>query len=543
MNLNFIGDWMKNGKKPLFLTAAAVSLVTFIVYIGSLSGDFINYDDKAYLFENPVIRQLDLPSIISMFTSSHAGWWMPLTWLSFAIDYQLWGLNPVGFHFTNILIHTVNSALVVIIAARVIRLGAESDTDYASQLIFAAIAGLIWSLHPLRVESVAWIAERKDVLNGLFALLSIFFYLRGRNRQAEGASSGRDSFYSILFYYLSLGAKSVTVVLPVMLLALDLYPLRRLTLATFWQRVTEKILYLAGSAFVVLMTFVTAAKGNYLVSYEQFPFSQRLAVSGNALIEYLRLFLVPIDLSPLNVIPDPIPFSYTLKAVVALLLIIAVVCSRRGWLQSCCLCFLLPLLPVLAFFQNGDQAFADHFTYLPAVAPSIAVAVILLNLLQRFGKSNRVVLIAASFAIIALYSLLSVRMFPVWQSTETFWSRVIAVQPIAINFKERGRNYHLDGRYSKAVADFSAAIALIPETLRPYSYNFYAFRAESLRCAGLYAEAVWDFDAAIAMLPHPVYYHHRGLALQALGRLVEAEQDFRFGGTVTYPVVWFDREL
>lgn len=525
------------------MTAAAVSLLTFIVYIGSLSGDFINYDDKAYLFENPVIRQLDLPSIISMFTSSHAGWWMPLTWLSFAIDYQIWGLNPVGFHLTNTLIHTVNSALVVIIAARVIQLGAESDTNYANQLIFAAVAGLLWSLHPLRVESVAWIAERKDVLNGLFALLSIFFYLRSCNRQAEGVSSGHDSFYSILFYYLSLGAKSVTVVLPVMLLAIDLYPLRRLTPGTFWQRLTEKIPYLAGSAFVILMTFVTAAKGNYLVSYELFPFSQRLAVSGNAIIEYLRLFLLPTGLSPLNVIPDPVPFSYTVKAMVALLLIIAVACSRRRWLQSCSLCFLLPFLPVLAFFQNGDQAFADHFTYLPAVAPSIAAAAVMLIFMHRFDTVGRGVLIAAAVSIIATYSFLSVRMFPVWRSTETFWSRVIAVQPIAINYKERGRNYHLDGRYREAVADFSAAIALIPETLRPYSYNFYAFRAESLRCAGLYAEAVRDFDAAISMLPHPVYYHHRGLALQALGRVSEAEQDFSRGGTVTYPVVWFDREF
>src|SRR6185369_11499012 len=108
--------------------------------------------------------------------------------------------------------------------------------------------------------------------------------------------------------------------------------------------------------------------------------------------------------------------------------------------------------------------------------------------------------------------------------------RVIAIQPIAINYKERGRNYHLDGRYREAVADFTAAIERIPETLRPYSYNFYAFRAESLRCAGVYAEAIRDFDTAISMLPHPVYFHHRGLALKALGRAAEAESDFIRGG-------------
>jgi len=530
-----------NSNKTLFLTAAAVFLFTLVMYIPSLTGDFINYDDKAYLFENPVIKQLDLPSVLAMFTSAPAGWWMPLTWFSFAIDYQLWGLNPFGFHLTNTFIHAANSVLVVLIAAQVFRMRAGTDGGNKHLIFAAAVAGLLWSLHPLRVESVAWIAERKDVLNGLFALLSVHYYLRARNPQPEGGR--RASRLAVLWFLFSLGAKSVTVVLPVMLLAIDLYPLKRLTLGTLWQRVAEKTPYFAGAALVILTTFLTAAKGSILVSYAMFPFSQRLAVSGNAIIEYLRFFLLPSGLSPLNVIPDPIPFSYTLKAIATLILIVAVVFSRRGWLQSCCLCFLLPLLPVLAFFQNGDQAFADHFTYLPAVAPSIAVAAVMLTFLRRFEAVGRGVLIAATFLIIALYSLLSVRMFSVWRSTETFWSRVIAVQPIAINYKERGRNYHLDGRYREAVADFSAAIALIPETLRSYSYNYYAFRAESLRCAGLYAEAIRDFDVAISILPHPVYFHHRGLALQALGRLAEAEQDFSRGGNITYPVVWFDREF
>lgn len=540
MNLNFSGEYGQGGKRSLFLAAVAVALLTFIAYVGSFSGDFINYDDKAYLFDNPVVKQLDLSSLISMFTSSHAGWWMPLTWLSFAVDYQIWGLDPFGFHLTNTLIHAANAALVVVIAAKMMSMGGAADRMH--QLVFAAVAGLLWSLHPLRVESVAWIAERKDVLSGLFALLSVYYYLRSRD-QAEGEGARRSWLLAIVCFYLSLGAKSVTVVLPLMLLALDLYPLKRLTLETLWPRVAEKIPYFAGSALVILATFVTAAKGNYLVSYEAFSFSQRLAVSGNALIEYLRLFVLPTGLSPLNVIPDPVPRAYALKAIASLLLIVAVACSRRGWLQSCGLCFLLPFLPVLAFFQNGDQAFADHFTYLPAVAVAIAVSAALLVLSRRCAGGGRVVILLAAFLVIGVYMLLSLRMFPVWRSTEAFWTRVITVQPIAINYKERGRNYHLDGRYTDAVADFTAAIERLPESLKPYSYNFLAFRAESLRCAGYYAEAIRDFDAAIAMLPHPVYYHHRGLALKALGRVAEAEQDFSRGGTVTYPVVWFDKEL
>lgn len=543
MNLNFNGDCGQRRNTSLLLAAAAVSLLTFLVYSGSLSGDFINYDDKAYLFENPVVRQLDLQSIIAMFTSAHAGWWMPLTWLSFSVDYQFWGLNPFGFHLTNTLIHATNAAFVVLIAAEVIRMRESETAGRSNQLIFAVVAGLLWSLHPLRVESVAWIAERKDVLNGFFTLLSIRFYLRAHSPAADSAGPGRASLLSIICFYLSLGAKSVTVVLPFMLLALDLYPLKRLTPELFWQRVTEKIPYFIGSVLVVLMTFVTAAKSSFLVSYEMFPFSQRLAVSGNALIEYLRLFLLPTGLSPLNVIPDPIPASYTVKALAALIIIVAVACSRRGWLQSCSLCFLLPLLPVLAFFQNGDQAFADHFTYLPAVAPSIAAAVLLLFLANRRGGTGKTSALVAASVLVVLSALLSVRIFPVWRSTESCWTRIIEIQPIAINFKERGRNYHLDGRYQEAVADFTAALERLPATLQPYAYNFLAFRAESLRAAGRFAEAVSDFDAAIAMLPHPVYYHHRGLALKSLGRLAEAESDFSRGGTVAIPIVWFDREL
>src|SRR6185369_1070332 len=130
MNLNFIrGFSVMTSKRSLCLTATVVSLLTFIVYSGSFFGDFINYDDKAYFFENPVIRQLDPSSLISMFTSSHAGWWMPLTWLSFAIDYQIWGLNPFGFHVTNTIIHAVNSALVVAVAYQIIIRGVGAGTN------------------------------------------------------------------------------------------------------------------------------------------------------------------------------------------------------------------------------------------------------------------------------------------------------------------------------------------------------------------------------------------------------------------------------
>lgn len=542
MGINLFETCRFSSKKSIFSVSVVIMLITGMVYSGSLSAEFINYDDKLYLFENPVIRQLDLKSLFAMFTSAPAGWWMPLTWLSFAIDYQIWGLNPFGFHLINTIIHSINAGIVVSIAAKVIQTQEDVESDSFKPVFFAALAGLLWSIHPLRVESVAWIAERKDVLNGFFALLSVYFYLDVYNSRPNGNRSF-SSFLSIIFFYFSLGAKSVTVVLPLLLLSIDFFPLKQLTLTSLWNRVFEKIPYFIGSAIVMLLTFISAARSNFMVSYEVFPFSQRLAVSGDAVFEYLRFFLLPIGLSPVNVIPDPIPISYTVKAVVVCLIIIVVACSRRAWLQSCFLCFLLPLLPVLAFFQNGNQGFADHFTYLPTIAPSIAVAVFLQLFQQRLPSAGKALLGMAACLLIALYTILSMRMFPVWQSTEAFWSRVIEIQPISISYKERGLNYHLDGRFEEAVIDFTAALERLPVTLQPYRYNYLAFRASSLLAAGRYEEAIQDFSAAISMLPHPVYFHHRGLALKALGRMLEAEEDFKHGGTTTYPVVWFDRGL
>ncbi|MEI7818146.1 MAG: hypothetical protein WCI45_13245, partial [Desulfuromonadales bacterium] len=128
----------------------------------------------------------------------------------------------------------------------------------------------------------------------------------------------------------------------------------------------------------------------------------------------------------------------------------------------------------------------------------------------------------------------------VWKSPETFWTRIIQIEPLAITFKERGKYYHASGRYTEAVADFTAALERITPTLKPYQYNFYSFRAESLRVSGMLEESVRDFTTAILLHPHPVYYFHRGLALQSMGKNVEAEEDFRLSGPYPGPISWFN---
>jgi tetratricopeptide (TPR) repeat protein len=529
----------------------AVLLIVLLLYLpATLRCGFVHIDDPEYVLNNLLIRQLDLETVISAFTQTPVGWWMPLTWLSFAIDYQFWGLKPSGYHLTNIILHALNAALVVLIADRLLQglrelsdeRGEERGYLYPVMLLFA---GLFFGIHPLRVESVAWVTERKDVLNGLFFFGAVLSYLRfARQKQVNPRGTGYGGYYllSLGCFLLSLMAKSTSVVLPAMLLTLDCYPLGRLGRNTLRPVLLEKLPFFAASAAMVAITLLTTASSQYLVTYQAFPFTQRLVVSGNAVWEYFRMLLFPYGLSPFNVIPDPIPAAYTLTTlVVAAALLCIAFAARQPWLKAAAVCFVLPMLPVLAFFQNGDQSFADRFTYLPSLAFTVAAAGILFTLAStRKGIAGHSLVLFGTAVLVVVLSIMTYRQISVWRSTETFWTRVISIEPLAISYKERGRYYHMIGRYDAAIADYTAALERITATLKPYEYNFYAFRAESLRVAGRFEEAIRDYSTAIGMYPHPAYFLGRGLSLRALGRGAEADEDIRRSGTNPGPVVWFD---
>jgi hypothetical protein len=527
--------------------ALTVFLACLLLYLPALRCGFVNFDDPEYILLNPVIRSLAPGNLAAMFSQPHVGWWMPLTWLSLAVDHHVWGENPVGYHLTNMLLHAANGGLVVLIAASLCRV-TSSFTGVATVSGWRAgaglvAAGLLFGAHPLRVESVAWVTERKDVLNGFFtfgAVLCYLLYLERKNMQRAGGSSRRWYLLSLACFAASLLAKSTSVVLPLLLLSLDWAPLERLAREGVRRPLVEKLPFLAIAGLSSLWTITVASRSSYLVTYEAFPFAQRLVVSGNAVWEYVRLLLVPVGLGPFNVIPDPIPPAYTLATVLVAIALGAIfVAPLSPWGKSAALCFLLPLLPVLAFFQNGDQSFADRFTYLPSLAPSLLLALVLCTGVTGARVRHAVAVVLGLFLLLCM--VLTVRQIGVWQSAETFWTRVVQVEPLAITHKERGRYYLGTGRFGEAVADFTAALGMLTPSLQPYAYNFYGFRGEALRGAGRFQEAVADFTTAIGMFPHPAYYYHRGLALKALGRTAEADGDFRRSGPDPGPIAWFDR--
>ncbi len=546
---------MKNGHNIAIKVAVMSGVISLLVYLRALSCGFENIDDPLYVLDNPAIRSLDWGFFTSVFTHTYINWWMPLTWISLAVDYHFWELNPFGYHLTNIVLHAVNTGLIVLIADRIIK--GKGDEAKAHPMIkgggerlgyFATLllVGLLWGIHPLRVESVAWVTERKDVLNGLFSMASVLCYLRYVPLKESGRAAilSRYYFLTLGLFILSLMAKSVTVVIPVVLLVLDWYPLRRLNKGNYRSVLKEKIPFFVVSAVMSVVTIFFIADARYLVTNDVFPFDQRLVVSGNALFEYCRLLLYPLGMVPYYLIPDPIPWAYSVKTIVVAVLMVLCLYKARMWRGRCAvlLCFVILLLPVLAFFQNGDQAFATRFTYLPSVAPCIAVASCYAALFRRLADESRLLRVALQGLVVFLllfYAGLTQKLISVWDNPETMWNRVVEIEPSAIAFKERALLFVEMKKYNAAVDDYTAAIGNPMNVWHPYIYNLYAFRGAALSLAGRYDEAVKDFSTAIGMFPHPVYYRLRGVALKKSGKAGEAENDFSKAGGEVAPLTWY----
>jgi hypothetical protein len=514
--------------------------VCLIVFVRAVFCDFVNFDDQESILENVVIRSLDSNLITGAFSTSMFGLWMPLTWLSYAVDFHFWGFNPLGYHLTNIVLHAVNTGLVVLVADRVLQ-SKEARSEgllYPALLLFAA---LLWGIHPLRAESVVWVTERKDVLNGLFALSSILAYLHYAERIESGALARRFYLISLALFACSLMAKPVTVVLPVMLLVLDWYPLGRAQRNHIASLLVEKLPFFLFSVALSVLTLVTAVDKDMLVKVERLSIGERFLVAGNALFEYVRLLVVPVGILPLHSLPYPIPDMYLATSVISLLVVCCCVyCARRMTaVPAVYLLFLLPLLPVLGFLQNGQQAFAVRYTYLPHSAVSIAVAAILLKSCRASG-GNRVRYVVGTLVVILLILAgMTQQQIGIWNNSGALWTRVIEHQPVSLAYKSRGAYYLLSGRYADAVPDFTAAMETAVGQEKLEIFNLLAGRGMALGSLGRFDESIRDFSAAIDLFPHPAYYYSRGITFESMGRMKEARDDLRRAGPNPGYIKWF----
>jgi hypothetical protein len=226
-----LAETRKAPSKPLDAWIAfSVAFVTFAVFLPALRNGFVNWDDYELLVDNPRYRGLGWEQVSWMFSTFHNGHYQPLSWMTFALDYLIWGMEPFGYHLTNLVLHATNTALVYFLALRLLSLALSrppSAPDLGLRMA-AGFAALFFSIHPLRVESVAWVTERRDVLSGLFFLATLLCYLQGMTISNDPSHQARWRNRALIAYGLSLLSKASGVTLPVVLLALDVYPLRRL---------------------------------------------------------------------------------------------------------------------------------------------------------------------------------------------------------------------------------------------------------------------------------------------------------------------------
>jgi tetratricopeptide (TPR) repeat protein len=540
---------------------AALACASIACYWSVFTHGLINYDDETYLLEQPQVRQgLTWSNVIWAFNTYAVANWHPLTWLSYLLDASVFGLDdPGGFHVTNVIIHAINAALLYLV------LRAMTGSRWRSALVAA-----LFALHPLHVESVAWVSERKDVLSTMFGLLALISYVR----YARTPAPWRYALVAAMFA-LALLAKPMLVTLPLVMWLLDYWPLNRMQRNQRGHVLTrsalvlllEKAPLLAMSAASSRITVIAQHESGAVQDLRNLSLAQRLSNAVISYVMYLVDMVWPVNLVALR--PLTKVQSAWWVAALAALIVISVLClwqwRRRPYLIVGWLWYLGTLVPVIGLVQVGGQARADRYTYIPL----IGVFMMLSWLIPDPSKSQRPrgrgrgrapVIALAAIAGMALVVLgaITIKQCGIWKDSATFWDANIerGVQS-TFAYNNRGNDHLRAERFAEAEADFRKAIELDPghaeahfnlgvlmgqldredEALALYARaaqikpdlasahynagNIYKRRRE-------FQSAVEHYNAALAGRPEYAEAHtNLAGALHHLNRLEEAEAHYR----------------
>ena len=508
-------DHYPNNNPVTFLIAFLTALVVFLAYLPVLKYGFTNWDDPDYTLENLHIRSMDFGFFKWVFTSASVSNWHPLTIISYALDYRIWGLNPTGYHLTSIVFHALNTALVFLLSVRLAGFLPEGCGNGLKKFILPLVAALLFGLHPLHVESVAWVAERKDVLCGFFYMLSVLFYL-------EYSSSRKTSAYiaAFILFVLALMSKPMAISLPFALLLLDFYPLGRLQKEARTAAL-EKIPFFMFSGVSAYLTIWAQKADGAIMTIAAYPLHFRIDTVVRACVFYLYKMILPINLAPfypLTLRPDYFNRVFYIYAAVfmAITAFCVLAAKRRRVFLTAWLFYLVTLGPVSGLVQVGGQAAADRYTYLPLLGPFFLAG---LGAQVLFNRLNRKVLkdIATGIitAALVVLTVLTVKQAAVWKDSLTLWSHEIRLYPgrAPRAHLNRGLAYQDRGDLQKAIEDYTFAIRLDPDNAEAYNN-----RGVVHRLRGNYGLAVRDILIAISINPQlATAYYNLGVAYQEVG--------------------------
>jgi len=482
-------------------------VVTLALYNPVNRHPFVNYDDDRYVTENPHVRQgLTAETFKWALTSTEQANWHPLTWMSHALDVSLFRLNPAGHHFTSILLHAANAILLFLVLM-------WATKRMGPSLFVAAL----FAWHPINVESVAWVAERKNVLCTFFFFLTLWAY--GWYVQKPG---WKRYLAVVLLFAAGLASKPMVITLPFVLLLLDYWPLAR---SRSWSRlVVEKLLLLALSAGSALITMRAQQAGGALRTT---VFSARLANALYAYATYLWKMVWPARLAPMY--PHPGGALSGWQVVLAAIVLIAITAAvwkfrERRYLLTGWLWFLGTLVPVIGLVQVGDAAMADRYAYIPLIGIFVMIAFGAADLAERTKPGNWPA-VPAAVALISL-AVVTHRQIDYWQSNADLWTHTLAVtQENFIAEDNLGGALILEGKEDQAQPHFAQAARINPRDAMSRSNLGTYFQTHSQP-----RQAIAEYEAAVGLTSDPgllaQIYQNLGAAYRALGEDPQARESF-----------------
>lgn len=501
-----------NDRWPAVGICAFLAVIVWLVFGQTLRHEFVNFDDTTYVLENPeVTRGLTIEGIVWAFTHVHAANWHPLTWLSHMLDAQFYGLNPSGHHLTNVLLHTATAILLFLVLRQM-----------TGALWRSAFVAAIFAIHPLRVESVAWVAERKDVLSGLLFMLTIGAYVRYARCPWSPAR------YALVVLLLALGlmCKSMLVTLPLVLLLLDYWPLNRIAAGPGQRNdifqiprrlILEKIPLLALAAASGVATLV-AQKGS-LQTFVGIPLPLRMGNAFIACAVYLRQVFWPVDLAVLYPFTDR---NIAVFGIMSFLLLAGISVGvfflrRRRYLVTGWLWYLVMLAPVIGILQVGNQGRADRYTYLPQIGLYLLLTWMAVDVSAGWRR-HRLFLSTLATVILAGSTLAARTQTSYWQDSQTLWTRAIAcTSDNAIAYTNLAEAFFKKGRMDETIENGRRALLIDPNQAVAHA----ALGLALLQRKQL-GEAVSHLQKAVEITPSAANHSNLGVALTQMGQVDEA---------------------
>ena len=486
-----------------------LTVVTLAVFWQVNQYDFINFDDNLYVTDNSHIQPgITLNGFLWAFSTKYFGLWNPLIWLSLMFDYQLHGLNAGGYHLTNLILHVMSVLLLFWLFNRM-----------TGAIWRSAFVAALFALHPLHVESVAWIVERKDVLSAFFWMLTLCLYVYYTEKPAI------RRYLLVLFSFVcALMSKPMVVTLPVIMILLDHWPLKRFESKkgnqVLWQ-LKEKIPFFVLSAVFSIITLYA----QYKPSVKDFPLDSRLANAPVSFITYLEKTFWPHDMSVFYLFHAQIPLWKVLGSTLLIIIISAaviVMVKRLPYLFAGWLWYMITIVPVIGIIQVGDFAMADRYYYLP----SIGIAVMLVwgvPLLFPREDMRQKILFPVAIAFLTIMSVLTWQQCGYWKNSIILFNHALQVTKnnyVANNslasalFSERKIEESID-YYNEALS------------INPYYASAYCNRGIAYAALGQHQRAIEDYNEAIRLRPDlALVYYNRGNAFSNIGRHQLAIEDF-----------------